>query len=127
VPQKEKRQGKGQEKMSRPKVVEDWSAWHAEWHRQNRERVLAKMAARRVSPIGRYDQHRVHAKRRGITFDLTFDEWWSIWQESGKWEERGRGGYQMCRLGDQGPYAIGNVRIDTQRNNLQERWGHFED
>lgn len=41
-------------------------------------------------------------------------EWWTIWQMSGRWEERGRGhGYMMCRKGDVGPYALGNVVIAT--------------
>jgi hypothetical protein len=54
---------------------------------------------------------------------LTFAEWWQIWHDSGHWEERGtaNGCYVMCRNADQGPYAVGNVRIDTVRGNALEQ------
>jgi hypothetical protein len=41
------------------------------------------------------------AKGRRIPFLLTFHEWWTIWQESGHWGERGlnRHRYQMARFG----------------------------
>lgn len=59
------------------------------------------------------------AKRRGIAWELTFSQWWSIWQESGHWEKRGRGAgtYVMCRNGDIGPYAVGNVFIALNAEN----------
>lgn len=62
-----------------------------------------------------------NAGARGIEFLMTFPEWWSIWQQSGHWHQRGRGqGYVMARNGDIGPYAIGNVRICTQSENSKE-------
>ena len=44
--------------------------------------------------------HKFGARKRGISFLLTFDEWWKIWQDSGHWEERGtKGGqYVMARF-----------------------------
>ena len=53
-------------------------------------------------PIYRYTKQRCHAVRRGIEWNLTFAEWWSIWFESGHWLERGRGvdGYVMARQSD---------------------------
>jgi hypothetical protein len=68
-----------------------------------------------------YVAHRNAARQRGIGFDLTFDEWRSIWGD--KFSQRGRsvGQYQMCRTGDTGPYAVGNVRIDTMQANRRER------
>lgn len=58
------------------------------------------------------------ARRRGIEWDMTLWQWWTIWQRSGHWEERGRGqGYVMCRDGDTGPYSPENVFIDTARAN----------
>jgi hypothetical protein len=73
---------------------------HREWQRKNPAR-------------GAYASHKCGAKRRGIPFLLTFEKWWSIWQDSGKWEMRGirRGCYVMARFGDVGPYAVGNVSI----------------
>jgi hypothetical protein len=43
------------------------------------------------SPIGAFVRQRCTSRKRGIEFKLTLWQWWSIWQESGKWDERGRG------------------------------------
>lgn len=62
------------------------------------------------------------AKYRGIEFHLTFEEWWDIWNQSGKYEQRGRGAgkYCMSRKNDTGPYALGNVYIQTIDDNNRE-------
>jgi hypothetical protein len=67
-------------------------------------------------------QHKGKSRYRGIEFLLTFEEWWSIWQASGKWELRGRrrGQYVMARYGDQGAYEAGNVRICPVSENVAE-------
>jgi NUMOD3 motif-containing protein len=72
---------------------------------------------------GKFYNHRMSANERGIPFLLTFEQWWRIWQDSGHWEDRGRGRNQYCmaRFGDKGPYAIGNVRIITVLENAGER------
>lgn len=84
-----------------------------------------------VGPKGTEDRDRLHpyqmqknnAKRRGIPFLLTFEEWCGLWDSSGKWDQRGRysGRYCMSRVGDEGPYAIGNVRISAWEDNLAEQ------
>jgi hypothetical protein len=73
----------------------------------------------------KYDLQRRGAGYRGIAFLLTYDEWLSIWRTSGKLSQRGRKGHQyvMARYGDVGPYAIGNVKIIRQSENLSE--GHI--
>lgn len=65
--------------------------------------------------------HKGGAKARGIPFELTFDEWWELWEPY--WDQRGRGqdDYVMGRFGDVGPYAIGNVSIITGRENRKQR------
>lgn len=76
------------------------------------------------TPKGKYSFIKRRAKRRGIEFFLSFEEWWKLWQESGHWEERGKklGNYQMCRHGDEGPYSIGNVYIATISQNMKDSW-----
>jgi ElaB/YqjD/DUF883 family membrane-anchored ribosome-binding protein len=70
------------------------------------------------TPFGAFQNQRNNAGARGIGWELTLGQWWSIWESSGKWGERGRGqGYVMCRHGDQGPYAVGNVFIAPAREN----------
>jgi hypothetical protein len=72
-------------------------------------------------PTFAYSSQRAAAARRGIEWNLSLWQWWSIWEDSGKWSERGRGdGYVMCRKGDAGPYAPGNVFIATARQNASE-------
>lgn len=72
-------------------------------------------------PLLAYRLHASSAGQRGIGFSLTFDEWWGLWK--GHYERRGQGrdDMVMCRNGDEGPYAIGNVRIDTALENARER------
>lgn len=62
------------------------------------------------------------AKRRGVAFSLTFDEWLQIWEVSGHLHERGhgRGKYVMARYGDRGGYALGNVKIVLFEENARE-------
>lgn len=81
--------------------------------------IIAKGGTASSTPLGAYTSQRSNAKSRGIAWNLVFWEWWSIWQESGKWEQRGRAAdaYVMCRFRDDGPYEIGNVYIATLRHN----------
>lgn len=70
-----------------------------------------------------YDQQRRNAKRRGIPFLLTYKQWLRIWQDSGHLHERGPKSHQyvMARLGDVGPYAVGNVKIVTAAENHKSK------
>ncbi len=70
-----------------------------------------------------YNGHKSGAKRRGVPFLLTFEEWLYIWDKSRHWEDRGnRGGqYGMARFGDIGPYAVGNVEIITCNENMRRK------
>lgn len=73
------------------------------------------------SPLKRFRQQWVGAKRRGIPWQITFTQWWKIWTDSGKWEQRGRGSkFVMARFGDVGPYAVGNVEIITGAQNVRD-------
>jgi len=64
-----------------------------------------------------------NAKRRGIGFLLTFEQWLKIWTDSSHLHERGchRGKYNMARYGDRGAYEVGNVRIIPHGDNIAER------
>lgn len=73
-------------------------------------------------PIKAYKSQKSGARERGIDWELNLWQWWTIWQESGCWQERGRcsGQFVMCRHGDDGPYAIGNVYIATTEQNIRD-------
>jgi hypothetical protein len=70
----------------------------------------------------KYACHKSKAKARGIPFNLTYEQWWNIWQSSGKWDERGPGlnQYVMSRINDQGGYELNNVIIQLASQNKIE-------
>lgn len=77
----------------------------------------------RSSPLDCYRMQRNNAKTRGVAWNFTFQEWWALWQESGKWAVRGRGhGYVMARYGDAGSYEPNNVYICTQAQNASDSY-----
>lgn len=62
-----------------------------------------------------YGKQRRNAKRRGIAWDFTFEDWVRWWEtELGpEWiskRGKGKGKYCMSRLKDKGPYITWNVR-----------------
>lgn len=75
-----------------------------------------------------FREQRYAAKQRGIAFLLTFEEWFEIWQTSGKLHMRGRlrGQWVMGRRGDKGAYEVGNVQIIGMGKNSSDaqrrRW-----
>jgi hypothetical protein len=72
-----------------------------------------------------YRDQRYAARRRGIAFKLTFEQWLSIWKTSRRLSQRGKqkNQYVMARPGDRGPYAVGNVKIVTINRNGHESKG----
>lgn len=78
-------------------------------------------------PVYFYKVQKFNAERRGIEWELTLTEWWAIWLNSGKWEQRGTfsGQYVMARHEDQGPYAVNNVKIVSTLENHQEYYALY--
>lgn len=73
-----------------------------------------------------YTCHRANAKMRGIEFKLTFEEWFCWWMDTGHYHERGRavGQYVMGRIGDIGPYELGNIEcVQAQVNSTAAHLG----
>ena len=79
--------------------------------------IMERKGEYKKTPRARFNFQKVNAKRRGIEFNMSFDEWWNIWEDS--FEQRGKLPDQlaMCRYGDTGPYEVGNVYLDTNSNN----------
>jgi hypothetical protein len=67
----------------------------------------------------KYGVQKAKAKMRNVPFLITFEEWCDVWKASGKWEQRGcgKGKYVMSRKGDQGPYSVNNIIIQTHADN----------
>lgn len=90
--------------------------WGCNWDQYCELRAMRK-------PTRAFASQKRNAGVRGIGWELTLGEWWSIWQQSNRWNDRGRGrGFQMCRIGDQGPYSIDNVYIASGAVNIQDYW-----
>lgn len=107
-------------------------------YERNRETEIARAAAynaahpdaKRSSDAAHYLQNktaalfrasRTAAKRRGIQFLMTFAEWLSEWGENFGRRGTGRDDLCMARHNDEGPYAVGNVSIITNKQNLLDR------
>lgn len=71
-----------------------------------------------------FRRQRNFAAVRGIEWQLSLQQWWSAWQESGRWAQRGRrkGLYVMARNGDVGPYALGNIYFTTLEQNSSDQF-----
>jgi hypothetical protein len=72
-----------------------------------------------------YGQQRKNAKcHRGIVWAMTFEEWCKLWDNSGKWDQRGRGKDKFCmaRIADSGPYSAENVEIITNSRNASDSY-----
>lgn len=79
------------------------------------------------TPRFKYTVQKTSAKKRGIGFLLTFEQWWGIWEPH--WDKRGRAGTNlvMCRVADKGNYEFGNIFIDTCGRNNNHLRRHPED
>jgi hypothetical protein len=73
-----------------------------------------------LTPTTKYHVQKQGAKRRGIGFTLSFEEWWGLWEPF--WDQRGKGkeALVMSRVGDLGNYELGNVYINTYSNNSRD-------
>lgn len=62
------------------------------------------------------------AKRKGIPFELSFEEWWAWWQVDDRWSRRGNApeSFVMARFKDIGPYAAWNIYCTTKAGNLND-------
>ncbi len=81
------------------------------------------------TPLRKYKNQRDSAKHRGIEWKFNINDWWNVWEKSGKWGERGRrvGGYVMARYSDTGAYSPENVYITTCTGNIVDGYEFRKD
>lgn len=91
-----------------------------EFKKRNPDAISKYNKKQSYTPKFKYHVHKNGAKRRGIEFNLTFEQWWELWEPY--WESRGKqkDSLVMCRVGDSGNYEVGNVYIDTYSKNSRE-------
>ena len=65
------------------------------------------------TPISSFRGTRNQAELRNVKWTLTLEDWWGIWQKSGKWSQRGtkKEQYVMARINKKGLFSKANVRI----------------
>jgi hypothetical protein len=68
-----------------------------------------------------YASQKANAARRGIEFLLTFQEWCEFWGEDIEKRGVGPNDLQMQRYADTGPYALGNIKKGTPKENAITR------
>jgi hypothetical protein len=73
-----------------------------------------------AGPLRAFRVQQSGAAERGIGWELSFEQWWELWKDKYHLRGRTKGCLVMCRTGDKGPYAVGNVRIATIKENAQE-------
>ena len=71
-----------------------------------------------------FNGQRNSAKKRGISWEFTFDTWLEVWSLSGRLADRGRGAgkFVMARMRDLGPYSPANVEVILATQNSVDRW-----
>ena len=78
-----------------------------------------------------FNAHKCNAKRRGIPWHLSFEEFQQIWKQSGKWKQKLSGQlWEMHRLDPDKGYKINNIVIikkslHVEITNIERRW-HVE-
>lgn len=65
----------------------------------------------------KYASQKSGAKKRGIEWKITFDEWVTWWGEDIHKRGLGHDSFQMQRYGDKGAYELGNIRKGYPRDN----------
>lgn len=79
-----------------------------------------------------YGIQKQNARRRGIEWQLTYEEWLDIWGDKIEMRGRGIGKYCMARNNDCGPYSKDNVKIILFEDNNKEQhtflsnYNHFK-
>ena len=67
--------------------------------------------------LTKFLSQRSGARSRRIEWCLTFEEWLAWWGDDIGRRGRGKNNLQMQRLGDTGPYALGNIVKGTPKEN----------
>lgn len=90
------------------------------YYEANREKMNAISREEKSTPWGKFRTQKSQAKRRGIEWNFTFEQWIEWWGED--FDRRGRGPNDlvMARFGDTGPYSPENVRKATVAENHSE-------
>lgn len=106
--------------------LETKRAYHREYNKNltvaQRKQKAEKQKLWWKTDYGQYKSHQPRALRSNIPFLISFEDWLSVWKDSGHFSERSPTGYVMCRNGDEGPYEKENVYIAHASQNKLDAW-----
>jgi hypothetical protein len=68
----------------------------------------------------KFGTQKQNARKRGIEFNFSYEEWINWWGTDIDNRGKGKGKLVMARIGDQGPYHPNNVVKLTQEENLRD-------
>jgi hypothetical protein len=74
---------------------------------------MSRNSAYEASPRGQFSRQKANAVARGVNWELSFDDWWKVWEDSGKYPERGRltGQYALVRKNPDASFNLNNIHI----------------
>lgn len=75
----------------------------------------------RAAAFRKYCSQRAGANKRGVGWELTFEQWLEWWGADLDKRGRGTSNLQMQRLADTGPYKLGNIRKGTPLQNMKTK------
>lgn len=102
-----------------PKYLENYGCYLSEAIKLNEGKNISVRGGIAL----KYSEQRRNALTRNIAWEITFPQWVRVWEESGNFNERGRGtGYCMARIGDTGGYSVDNVEIITISQNFSDSY-----
>jgi hypothetical protein len=104
-------------RQEQEKIAEMESRYHIVFGCRRDECLDAPKSAER-----QFKKQRRNSSARGVSFEMSFADWWAVWSASGKYDERGQGKYVMARKGDAGPYKKGNVYICSSSQNTKDSY-----
>lgn len=106
----------------------------SKYHRKHKSKLNYRRAQRARKPEATFKRCKRRAQLRGQEWDLSFDEWWSVWKGSPDvwnpskgffvpaWEMRGgnhKTDTQMIRLDPNGKWCVENVSIQVPKQSRQ--------
>src|SRR5258706_9221221 len=64
-----------------------------------------------------YLTHKRDALRKGVAYDISFEDWKDMWNSSGHFQDKGSktGQYTMVRLDKTKPFTFGNIEIKQRK------------
>jgi len=108
------------------KNLEEKRAYHSAYNKNltvaQRQQKALRQKAWWKTDYGQYKSHQRRAQRSGIPFEISFEDWLTVWKESGHYGERSPTGFVMCRKQDLGAYTKDNVYIATAAQNKKDAW-----